>query len=95
MIDREKVIKGITHHKLGQCDMSGKICPYWVEDDHCSKKMLEDVLALLKKQKTTFEKDGHHIRCTNCGNYWCDTDREGNLFPHNYCPECGRAVKWE
>ena len=50
-MDREKVIKGITHHKIGQCDMSGKICPYWVEDDHCSKKMLEDVLALLKEQE--------------------------------------------
>lgn len=49
-MDSEKVIKGITHHKLGQCDMSGKICPYWVDDD-CSKKMLEDVLALLKERE--------------------------------------------
>ena len=50
-MDREKVIKGITHHKLGQCDMSGKICPYWVEDNNCSKKMLEDVLTLLKERE--------------------------------------------
>jgi hypothetical protein len=55
----------------------------------------DDALKLLKEQETTFEKDGHHIRCTSCGNYWCDTDREGDLFPHNYCPYCGRAVKWE
>lgn len=51
------------------------------------------VIALLKEQETTFEKDGHHIRCISCGNYWCDTDREGNLFPHNYCPHCGRRVR--
>jgi hypothetical protein len=49
----------------------------------------------LKEQETTFEKDGHHIRCTSCGNYWCDTDSEGDLFPHNYCPHCGRKVKVE
>ena len=50
-------------------------------------------IVLLKEQETAFEKDGHHIRCTSCSNYWCDTDREGNLFPHNYCPYCGRKVK--
>lgn len=47
------------------------------------------------KQKTTFEKDGHHIRCTSCGEYWCDTDREGDAFPKNFCPACGRRVKLE
>ena len=47
MLDRSKIIKGITHHKLGQCDMSGKICPYWAENDDCSKKMLGDALDLL------------------------------------------------
>ena len=54
-MDREKVIKGITHHKLGMCDMSGKICPYWNEDDNCSKKMLEDTLSLLEEQQERIE----------------------------------------
>lgn len=45
----------------------------------------------LKEQKTTFEKDGHHVRCLNCGEYWCDTDREGNPFPMNFCPNCGNC----
>ena len=57
----------------------------------CVKDIASDALELLKEQKTTFEKDGHHIRCTSCGNYWCDTDNEGDLFPHNYCPHCGKA----
>lgn len=59
MVEREKVIKGITHHKLGQCDMSGKLCPYWEENDDCWKKMLGDFLYLLKEQEQAMkEKDG-------------------------------------
>ena len=59
MAEREKVIKGIAHHKLGQCDMSGKICPYWEEAADCTKKMLGDALALLKEQEQAIkEKDG-------------------------------------
>lgn len=92
MINREKVIKGITHHKLGMCDMSGKICPYWNEDDGCSKKMLEDVLSLLKEQeakKVTWRVGRAH--CPSCG----------ELFPKKqdkqyirFCNYCGQAVKW-
>ena len=63
------------------------------KDVRLSKEDAEFVLSLLKEQETIFEKDGHHIRCTSCGNYWCDTDSEGDLFPHNYCPHCGRKVK--
>ena len=56
MADREKVIKGITHHKLGLCDMSGKICPYWEEEADCTKKMLGDALALVKEQESTLNR---------------------------------------
>jgi hypothetical protein len=55
----------------------------------------DDALELLKEQETTVERDGHHIRCLNCGEYWCDNDREGNPFPMNFCPYCGKAVKRE
>jgi len=109
MPNREKVIKGfecchVMVHDIGQDKTSCGICPYkdvQTEEQidlggiECIAVLHDDALSLLKEQETTFEKDGHHIRCTSCGNYWCDTDREGNLFPHNYCPECGRAVKWE
>jgi len=101
MPNREKVIKGLKLCATGS-ECTGRDCPYWhnVLDDaikgcDCTTELVRDALALLKDQETTFEKDGHHIRCTSCGNYWCDTDREGNLFPHNYCPECGREVKWD
>lgn len=64
--------------------------PQWKAESalRCLKK------ELLKEQKsTTFENDGHHIRCTNCGEYWCKTDIEGNKFPDRFCPNCGRVVK--
>ena len=55
---------------------------------------IDDAITILKEQETTLEKDGHHIRCLNCGEYWCDNDREGNPFPMNFCPNCGKVVKW-
>lgn len=85
MFNRETVIKG---------------CENWVNNHKGENFLLTyssvvELLAVLKEQETKFEKDGHHIRCISCGNYWCDTDSEGNLFPHNYCPHCGKVVKWE
>lgn len=63
------------------------------------KKGYADALASWPRecvrQETALEKDGHHIRCVKCNSYWCITDCEGNAFPINYCPECGRKVKWD
>ena len=36
--------------------------------------------------------DGHHIRCNKCNEYICDTDREGNKIPDNFCPNCGARM---
>lgn len=37
--------------------------------------------------------DGHHIRCNRCNEYICDTDREGNKIPDNFCPNCGAFMQ--
>lgn len=37
--------------------------------------------------------DGHHIRCNRCNEYICNTDREGNKIPDNFCPNCGSEMK--
>lgn len=86
MIDREKVIDEL---KEG-IDFAYHRC-------HCGLAVtMEMALALLNgREETTLEKDGHHIRCLKCGEYWCDNDREGSLFPMNFCPNCGRKVKWD
>ena len=94
MTDREKVITGfdICLSRF-HC---GEDCPYYNAESRsgCMELLRKDALELLKEQETTLEKDGHHIRCVKCNSYWCTTDREGNAFPMNYCPECGRKVKW-
>ena len=101
MIDREKVINGLEICSAGEWNSTGgrdhTDCPYYPAGyTGCTCKLLmRDTLALLQEQElTTFENDGHHIRCTNCGEYWCKTDIEGNRFPDRFCPNCGRKVKW-
>ena len=37
--------------------------------------------------------DGHHIRCNRCNEYICNTDREGNKIPDNFCPNCGADMR--
>ena len=37
-------------------------------------------------------RDGHHIRCSECSEYICDTDREGDTIPQNFCPNCGAKM---
>lgn len=83
-IDKKYLLKE-AQRTLDESDSTAAFCL-------CQRWILKDIIAMLKEQETTFEKDGHHIRCTSCGNYWCDIDSEGNLFPHNYCPVCGRKV---
>lgn len=39
--------------------------------------------------------DGHHIRCTKCNEYICNTDREGDKIPDNFCPNCGADMRGE
>ena len=38
-------------------------------------------------------RDGHHIRCDQCGMYMCDTDREGDRIPTEFCPNCGAKME--
>lgn len=51
------------------------------------------VLLHIQHATATFEKDGHHLRCSNCGEYVCSKDCEGNMFPQKYCPNCGAKIE--
>ena len=37
--------------------------------------------------------DGHHIKCNQCGESMCNTDREGDAIPRNFCPNCGTDMR--
>lgn len=104
MLDREKVIKGLEYHmeELGV----GKTCfecPYF-GDNPCEILLIEDVLELLKEQepiKPTVSVDTWI--CSKCGHTLesqelIDDKENPQVLIHEqyqYCPNCGKAVKWE
>ena len=53
------------------------------------------VIAQPERIKGRWEQDGHHIRCDQCGMYMCDTDREGDRIPTEFCPHCGADMRGE
>lgn len=53
---------------------------------------LEDVAPV---RHGKWEVDGHHIRCTNCGEYMCAKDQEGIEIPREFCPNCGAKMDKE
>lgn len=57
-----------------------------------SVEAANEIVELLKERETVLERNGHHIHCQKCGEYWCDTDRELDPFPMNFCPSCGRKA---
>ena len=80
---REKVIKG-----LGSCveyfasKVKGVMFDEWLEE---SRK----AIALLKAQEPV--EPVYELGITRCGRCNHEIDKYGG---DNYCPQCGKAVKW-
>lgn len=90
MIDREKVISILSaykNHSFG---------------DKAEKVTVEEIITLLKAQEPVepkkvnryidFDGEGHPY---NPETYDCGACGKELPWKANYCPECGRAVKWE
>lgn len=102
MPDREKVIKGLTAHKNGNCIED---CPYYLgNEDGCLRNLFNDALELLKEQEaikpTAFvDKDTGETRYEcNCGYEvgYEELAASGIVeIKHSYCPNCGKKVKWD
>ena len=104
MDKREKVIKGLEC----RLDINGSkykhclTCDYRHDIDHCqwacqTDGILEDALALLKAHEPVLDIDTW--KCGNCGHALEHQQLLGdNVLLHeqyDYCPMCGKAVKWE
>lgn len=53
------------------------------------QKRIEEYIRRLppaQPKRGKWIRDGHHIRCDQCGIYMCDTDREGDRIPTEFCP---------
>ena len=62
------------------------------------EKAKSEIIQLLPSKQSERKKgkwiiDGHHIECNQCGMYMCNTDREGDKFPTNFCPNCGAEME--
>lgn len=97
MTKLEKVIKG-----LECCITDGPDCPNdcpYIGD--CNRKQLHtDAIVLLKAQEPVKPVvDIDTWKCGNCGHTLEHQELLGDnvLFHEQYsfCPECGRAVKWD
>ena len=95
MTYREKVIKGLEYH-LKELSV-GKTCyecPYF-GDNPCEIELIANALELLKDQEPTRVSqqwdDTHGASYCECGSSWISIN--GSRI--NYCPSCGKAVKWD
>ena len=91
---REKVIKGLEKC-TNEAEFCGgekeNSCPYFY-DYNCRTQMEKDALELLKVQESfkPFRSGVYHPDwcCGNC-------KYPGLYGRMKFCPECGKAVKWE
>ena len=104
MLDREKVIKGLELCANGEPCIGEKFmkCPFSPRsnaEQNCGVTMARNAIALLKEQEAV--EPGVDIdtwKCGNCGHTLEHQELLGDnvLFheQYNYCPNCGKAVKW-
>jgi len=103
MIDRKKVCKGLYAHGYKDCNS----CPYWGSGLHGGsecKELAREALSLLREQepiKPTLSVDTWI--CSKCGHTLesqelIDDKENPQVLIHEqyqYCPNCGKAVKWK
>ena len=58
-----------------------------------SGKGRDDACPLHERKTGRWIIDGHHIRCDQCGMDMCNTDREGDPIPKEFCPNCGAKME--
>lgn len=95
MSDREEVIQGLEHCASGECEG----CPYQYTckvSDRFSE-LARDALAQLRPKRKTpcvLKWRNDRLYCNDCNELvgWL---LFGKLESFNYCPGCGRKVKWD
>lgn len=110
MAELEKVIKGLEccvgSKKVDECgweDGDYKECPYNGNTNGCVFRLMKDALSLLKAQEPVTPEEYTVVvsqygnaehKCYRCGACKCGLIRNSK-WKQKYCPECGRAVKWD
>lgn len=105
MTDREKVIDGLEMLRFFN-QRSGR--ELWADKPHGIQQtditnadaIFADAISMLKEQEPIEPKvDVDEWRCGNCGHELEHQELLGeNVLFHeqySYCPQCGKAVKWD
>jgi hypothetical protein len=95
---REKVVNGLmciagdvffcAHCKYSDVNGSGR-------GDRCKRDCAKDALALLKAQEPVEPVRMNHTENKYRDHYRCPICKENLSYEQNYCPDCGRKVKWQ
>ena len=97
MADRENVIYGL-YTAIGALRALKNKFPNTEEDIEPGIQACTEAVAMLKEQETSDTNQSRIFRCKKCG-YGIDdiylTDESAYPIGPNYCPNCGRLVKWE
>ena len=99
MTDREKVIKGLKIERecvSRDCDRNCAKCDL-VQEREWLLSVYDDAIELLKEQEPVmWTYDGDNcFKCSNCDFHINDEVYYLTDKPINFCPGCGRAVKWD
>ena len=89
-ISRQQAIDALNNYLVGKnvpCD--GTLTCRLIENEVISKLPS----AQPERIKGRWERDGHHIKCDQCGEWMCDRDREGWDYPKNFYPNCGADMR--
>lgn len=106
MADRERVAYDIERCISHVPDACRDCSHYWGKKDgdvtaiDCMEELMADALALLKEQEPVEPSvDVDTYVCPNCGHRLEHQGMLGDnvIFDeqYNFCPACGKAVKWE
>lgn len=102
MADREQVIYGLKCITEGfPCCQDCKYYGLTEEFDDCVKAIAADALELLKEQEMTEYGYNEYTNpaCKSCGFQpfagYIPTLKWMRQRGYNYCPGCGKAVKWD
>ena len=65
------------------------------QSKHPIKEALYEARKALEQEsrKGHWIIDGHHRRCSECNEYFCINDAEGNEIPSSFCPNCGADMR--
>ena len=90
-ISRQSAIDGLRDYLAGKrCPDDGTLTCRLIENEVINKL---PPIHPIQPKRGKWIKDGHHIRCDQCGMYMCDTDREGDRIPTEFCPHCGADMR--